>query len=148
MNSNQVDNHQVDNHQVDNQEVSRKFSLSIPSKENKQASQLRDGLRIMAWQNFKLQIKENPEILDELGIPRNTKGLDLYELGFAPLWKTELLLSHTELMQEIKKLGYTVSEVLNMRNSYYEKGRGNNKVPNQANEIPSEESDLSQKMPF
>jgi hypothetical protein len=97
------------------------FNLSIPTRENKQASQLRDGLRIMAWQQFKLDWQNHPEYDEEL------KGKELYNQKFAPLWDKEPYhqMTFNELMQFIKSINYSVSEVLNNRNSYYRNGRGN-----------------------
>jgi len=91
------------------------LKISIPSKENKQASQLRDALRVIAWQQFKVEYE------GEL------KGLELYQDVFQPEWDKHEVhsMNHQQLMEFIKSLGYTVSEVLNIRNKYYANGRGN-----------------------
>lgn len=112
------------------------FTISIPTKENKQASQLRDALRIIAWQQFKV---------DYLG---KLKGLKLYQDVFEPEWlKHEVQnMNFQQLMEYITSLGYTVSEVLNLRNKYYANGRGNNR--NDRNNQFPEESDFSDDIGF
>lgn len=91
------------------------ITISIPTKENKQASQLRDALRIIAWQQFKVDYSGK------------LKGLELYKDVFEPEWlKHEVQnMNFQQLMEYITSLGYTVSEVLNLRNKYYANGRGN-----------------------
>lgn len=112
------------------------ITISIPTKENKQASQLRDALRIIAWQQFKV---------DYLG---KLKGLKLYQDVFEPEWlKHEVQnMNFQQLMEYITSLGYTVSEVLNLRNKYYANGRGNNR--NDRNNQFPEESDFSDDIGF
>jgi hypothetical protein len=111
------------------------FTISIPSKENKQASQLRDALRIIAWTQFKVEYTGD------------LKGLKLYQDVFEPEWLKHEVHSKNfqELMELIKSLGYTPSEVLNLRNKYYANGRGNNR--NDRNQFP-EESDFSDDIGF
>ncbi|MGA9378812.1 MAG: hypothetical protein WBV73_08590 [Phormidium sp.] len=111
------------------------FTISIPSKENKQASQLRDALRIIAWQQFKVEYSGK------------LKGLKLYQDVFEPEWLKHEVHSKNfqELMELITSLGYTPSEVLNLRNKYYANGRANNQDRN--NQF-TEESDFSDDIGF
>lgn len=112
------------------------ITISIPTKENKQASQLRDALRIIAWQQFKVDYSGK------------LKGLKLYQDVFEPEWlKHEVQnMNFQQLMEYITSLGYTVSEVLNLRNKYYANGRGNNR--NDRNNQFPEESDFSDDIGF
>lgn len=112
------------------------ITISIPTKENKQASQLRDALRIIAWTQFKVDNKGD------------VKGLKLYQDVFEPEWlKHEVQsMSFQQLMEYVTSLGYTVSEVLNLRNKYYANGRGNNR--NDRNNQFPEESDFSDDIGF
>ncbi|MFB2891959.1 hypothetical protein ACE1CI_03330 [Aerosakkonemataceae cyanobacterium BLCC-F50] len=111
------------------------ITISIPTKENKQASQLRDALRIIAWTQFKVEHKGD------------VKGLKLYQKVFEPEWlKHEVQnMNFQQLMEYIKSLGYEVHEVLNLRNNYYANGRANNR--NDRNQFP-EESDFSDNIGF
>jgi hypothetical protein len=103
---------------TENTQKPKAFSISIPTKENKQASQLRDALRVIAWQQFKVEYSGD------------LKGLELYQDVFQPEWNKHEVhsMNFQQLMEYIKSLGYTVSEVLNIRNKYYANGRGNAKL--------------------
>lgn len=93
------------------------LKINIPTKENKQASQLRDALRVIAWQQFKIEYEGE------------IKGLKLYQEVFEPEWNQHEIhqMNFQQLMEMIKSLGYTVSEVLNIRNKYYADGRNGNR---------------------
>ena len=113
------------------------FTISIPSKENKQASQLRDALRVLAWQQFKIEYEGK------------MKGLELYKDVFEPEWNKHEVhqMSLPELMEMIKSLGYTVSEVLNVRNKYYREGRGSTNGRTNGEQMTERSNDLDD-MPF
>ncbi|MEG4838347.1 hypothetical protein [Microcoleus sp. B9-D4] len=84
------------------------MAINILTKSEKEASNLRDAIRILAWSQFK---SENDTDL---------KGLDLYEL-FKVEWLEYKI--HTMLLPEIHKfvshLGYTPNELLQIRSEYY-----------------------------
>lgn len=82
------------------------MTINIPSKSDKQASQLRDGLRILAWNQYK--------------IDNQVKGLEAYE-EFSDEWKTHEIqqLSLKEIQKLIKDLGYSDNEILVIRSEYY-----------------------------
>jgi hypothetical protein len=94
--------------------------LNIPSKTEKQASQLRDGIRILAWEQYKL---DNPE----------AKGLDGYQ-EFKAEWEAHEIqqMDMKQLQAFIKKLGYTDSELLQVRSEYYRKRNKSTGIGNEA----------------
>ncbi|MFB2970372.1 hypothetical protein ACE1CD_15470 [Aerosakkonema sp. BLCC-F183] len=100
-----------------NSSAKSSIKISIPTKENKQASQLRDALRVIAWQQFKIEYEGD------------IKGLKLYQEVFEPEWNQHEVhqMNLQQLMEMIKSLGYTVSEVLNIRNKYYADSRNGNR---------------------
>jgi hypothetical protein len=87
-----------------------KTALTIPSKDQKQASELRDGLRIIAWKDWKSANKKS-----DLNV------LELYE-QFAELWKEHDIHSKplAGVLEFIKSLGYERSEILKIRSEYYQ----------------------------
>ena len=82
--------------------------ISIPSKSDIQASQLRDSLRVLAWNQYK--------------IDNQVKGLEAYE-EFAHEWQNhEIQQMNLKAIQKlIKDLGYSVDEMLQIRSEYYRK---------------------------
>lgn len=123
----------------------KSFKISIPNKENKQASQLRDALRVLAWQQFKIEYQGE------------TKGLKLYKEVFQPEWDQHEIhqMNLQQLMEMIKELGYSVSEVLNVRNKYYADGRSGQSDRNDRNNRSQksnlehyELSDFDEDMPY
>ena len=110
------------------------FKINIPSKENKQASQLRDALRVIAWQQFKIEYEGE------------TKGLKLYKEVFEPEWIQHEIhtMNFQQLMELIKSLGYSVSEVLNIRNKYYADGRNGNRNDRPQNQQRNTESEFTE----
>ena len=82
--------------------------INIPSKSDKQASQLRDCLRILAWQAYKVEKK--------------VSGLQAYE-AFGVEWNDHEVqkLDLKGLQKFIKELGYTDAEMLEIRSEYYDK---------------------------
>jgi len=87
-----------------------KTSLVIPSKSQKQASELRDALRIIAWKDWKSQNKGS-----------ELKGLDLYK-EFEALWKQHEIHSKAleGVLEFVKQLGYDRAELLKSRSEYYQ----------------------------
>ncbi|MEG4496993.1 hypothetical protein QUB05_07280 [Microcoleus sp. F10-C6] len=84
------------------------MAIHILTKAEKEASTLRDAIRIMAWSQFK---SENDTDL---------KGLDLYEV-FKRDWDAYEI--HSMLLPEIRvfigKLGYSAEELMQIRSEYY-----------------------------
>ena len=82
--------------------------INIPSKSDKQASQLRDALRILAWQTYKSENK--------------VSGLEGYE-AFSAEWTAHEIqkLDLKGLQKFIRELGYTDTEMLQVRAEYYRK---------------------------
>ncbi|MEG4533029.1 hypothetical protein [Microcoleus sp. D2_18a_D3] len=84
------------------------MAIHILTKAEKEASNLRDAVRIMAWSQYKA---DNDTDL---------KGLDLYEL-FKIDWDQYEI--HKMLLPEIRtfvsKLGYTPDELMQIRSEYY-----------------------------
>ncbi|MBW4680625.1 MAG: hypothetical protein KME19_10970 [Microcoleus vaginatus WJT46-NPBG5] len=80
--------------------------ISIPSKSDKQLSQLKDAVRILAWQQYK--------------IDNQVKGLEAYEM-FAEEWNAHEIqdMDMKGLTKLIKSLEYTTSELLQIRSEYY-----------------------------
>src|SRR6476661_6996077 len=98
------------------------MAIHILTKAEKEASNLRDAVRIMAWSQFKA---DNDTDL---------KGLDLYEV-FKRDWE-EYEIHKMELPAIrvfVSKLGYTADELMQIRTEYYankkeytnNKGNGN-----------------------
>ena len=81
--------------------------ICIPSKSDKEASQLRDCLRILAWQQYKIE--------------NQVKGLEAYE-EFANEWKNHEVqkMNLKALEKLIKELGYSINEITNIRSEYYQ----------------------------
>lgn len=88
------------------------MKLNIPSKSDKEASTLRDAIRILAWESFKQEFKSE-----------QLSGLELYEQKFNPEWKKHEVqkMNLNELKQFIESLGYTLTELINYRSEYYAK---------------------------
>lgn len=104
------------------------MAINIPSKSDKQASQLRDGLRVLAWNQYKLD--------------NQVKGLEAYE-EFDSEWKAHEIqnMSLKEIQKLIKDLGYSDNEILLIRSEYYRNreqlnGNANKPVAEIKEEIP------------
>jgi len=84
-----------------------KMMIQIQTKSQQQRQALLDGLRIMAWKQFKA---ENPDV----------RGLDGYEL-FKEAWNQDSRhqMTFNELCQHIKELEFTPEEVMAIRENYY-----------------------------
>ena len=83
------------------------MAINIPSKKVKQESQIRDGLRILAWQAYKA---ENQDV----------RGLEGYE-QFLVEWNEHEVhkMDLPKLTKLIAELGYSLNEITNIRNEYY-----------------------------
>jgi len=85
--------------------------IMIPSKSDKEASELRDGLRILAWNQYKID--------NQL---KGDKAYTGYE-DFAEEWRNHEIqaMELKELQKMIKELGYSVDEIKQIRTEYYQK---------------------------
>ena len=92
--------------------------INIPTKDAKFRSQLIDGIRILAWQEYKV---ENKEMKSE----QNLSGLDLYHL-FVDEWNQHEI--HKMNLVKVKKfisdLGYSESDLAQLRTEYYRNRNG------------------------
>lgn len=82
------------------------MAINIPSKTEKQRSQLLDALRILAWQQYRIENK--------------VSGLEDYK-SFSSEWDEEEIhnSSYKELQKLIKSLEYTEMDLLQIRSEYY-----------------------------
>ncbi|MEG4424981.1 MULTISPECIES: hypothetical protein [unclassified Microcoleus] len=100
------------------------MAINILTKSEKEASNLRDAIRILAWSQFKA---ENDTDL---------KGLDLYDV-FKRDWEGYKI--HTMLLPEIhtfvSDLGYTPDELMQIRTEYYANKKEYNNNNNRTDEF-------------
>jgi len=91
------------------------MAISIPNRNLKLASQIRDGLRILAWQEYKSDNKSD------------LKGLELYEL-FKEEWEKHEIqkMDLNKLQKYIADLGYSQSDLVHVRREYYQNKQGFN----------------------
>ncbi|MEG4455933.1 hypothetical protein [Microcoleus sp. N9_A1] len=84
------------------------MAITILTKSEKEAANLRDAVRIMAWSQFKA---DNDTEL---------KGLDLYEL-FKVEWLEYKIHSMLlpEILEFVKQFGYSTEELMQIRTEYY-----------------------------
>ena len=84
------------------------MAITILTKSEKEASNLRDAVRIMAWSQFKA---DNDTDL---------KGLDLYEI-FKVEWLEYKIHSMKlpEILEFVKQFGYSTEELMQIRTDYY-----------------------------
>lgn len=87
--------------------------IAIPSKSEKECSLLVDGLRILAWQNYKAEYK--PAEGEE-----QVKGLELYKL-FSAEWDSHEVhqMDLPKVQKLVKSLGYSDAEIKEIREDYY-----------------------------
>ncbi len=84
------------------------MAISIPNRNDKRASQIRDAIRILAWQEYK---NANETEL---------KGLELYELFKEEWTKHEIQkMDLNKLQKFIADLGYSQSDLVQIRGDYY-----------------------------
>jgi hypothetical protein len=106
------------------------MALLIPTRDDRAASQVRDAIRIIAWQQFKIDNKGKE--LEE--------GQTLYRL-FDVEWQAEKCqkMTYTELVKFAKDLGYTLDQLSKIRSVYYENrdhNKANWETNNRASAIP------------
>ena len=84
------------------------MAITILTKSEKEAANLRDAVRIMAWSQFKA---DNDTDL---------KGLDLYEI-FKVEWLEYKIHSMKlpEILEFVKQFGYSTEELMQIRTDYY-----------------------------
>ncbi|MFP4336399.1 MAG: hypothetical protein ACLFQP_00575 [Halothece sp.] len=82
------------------------MAINIPGKNDKIASQMRDALRILAWQQYK--------------IDNECSGLEAYG-AFDEEWKQHEIqdMSFEQLKKLIGDLGYSIGDLQNIRKDYY-----------------------------
>lgn len=91
------------------------MAISIPNRNDKLVSQIKDGLRILAWQEYKNQNESE------------LKGLELYEV-FKEEWNAHEIhkMNLAKLNKFIESLGYTPSDIAQIRGDYYRNRNENN----------------------
>ena len=103
------------------------MAISFPNRNEKLASQIRDGLRILAWQEYKNDNKSE------------LKGLELYEV-FKEEWEAHEIhkMNLNKLQKFISELGYSQSDIAQIRGDYYRSRneyKANNSVNNNSEEL-------------
>jgi hypothetical protein len=93
-------------------DVMAKMTLNIPSRTGKKLSILVDAFRILAWESFRSEYKEE---LKDLAYG----GYGVFE----ELWKQQEIhnLSYEEVIAYAKGLEFTEPQLVNLRNNYYAK---------------------------
>ena len=93
-------------------DVMAKMSLNIPSRTGKKLSVLVDAFRILAWESFRSEYKEELKDLAYGGY-----GV------FDELWKQHEIhnFSYEEVIAYAKGLEFTEAQLVNLRNNYYAK---------------------------
>ncbi|MCU0547264.1 MAG: hypothetical protein MUE44_34755 [Oscillatoriaceae cyanobacterium Prado104] len=107
------------------------MALTIPTKDAKRQSLLVDGLRILAFQSWK--IEEGRVLEDSLKSQGAYSYLDeVYSVFLAEFKKLEIhQFTFAELSKYITEdLGYTLNDILQIRSEYYNK-RKNSATPRQ-----------------
>jgi len=113
--------------------------IKFLSKSEKFATRLRDGLRVIAWEQFKLDNQLSGD-----------KAFDGYE-GFKQEWNDHEVhsMSYAELVDFIDQLEYTEEEILNMRSAYYErKSRFDNGGMGSRNEEEPQSTESKSEVPL
>lgn len=87
------------------------MAINIPTKSEKHASELRDAVRLLAWDAYKVE--------NNL---KGQKAFDGYE-GFNQEWKTHDVqtMNLVQIEKFIKTLGYTTEEVMKLREETYQR---------------------------
>ncbi|MEG3981855.1 hypothetical protein QUA08_13875 [Microcoleus sp. T3B2] len=104
-------------------------AINIPSKSEKRASELRDAVRLLAWDSYKLE--------------NNLKGKAAFE-GYAVFndeWKEHEIqeMNLAAIEKFIKSLGYTPEEMMILRSeTYTKKAQMNSKSANSTSTERSE----------
>lgn len=99
------------------------MAISIPNRNDKLANQIRDAIRILAWQEFKT---DNTSEL---------KGLELYEV-FKEEWESHEIhkMNLNQLQKFIADFGYTQSDLVSIRREYYQNKQSFNNNNNSTHE--------------
>jgi len=99
------------------------MKITFLTRTGKKRSILVDALRILAWEQFRSEYKEELKDLEYGG----------YAV-FDSLWKEESLhnLSYSELIDYAKELEFSEAQLINLRNNYYAK-KGNAPKANRPN---------------
>ena len=108
--------------------------ITIPSKQQKELSQIRDALRILAWQEYKVQ--------------NNIGGLQAYQT-FADEWTQHEIQNFDmkKLTKLVAELGYTLEELLAIRSEYYQRrSLVNNQQPEVTTNLP--EVEITEEVPY
>ena len=102
------------------------MAINIPNRNTKILSQLIDGFRIIAWQEYKNENRDS-----------EVKGLDLYEV-FKQEWNNHEIhkMSLADLNKFMAELGYTQADLAAVRSDYY-RNRNRNQNGNE-NQQPIE----------
>jgi len=106
-------------------DVMAKMSLNIPSRTGKKLSVLVDAFRILAWESFRSEYKEE---LKDLAYG----GYGVFE----ELWKQHEIhnFSYEEVIAYAKGLEFSEPQLVNLRNNYYaKKAKTNNSGGNRGN---------------
>jgi len=102
------------------------MGINIPNRNTKILSQLINGFRIIAWQEYKIANRDS-----------EVKGLDLYEV-FKQEWNNHEIhkMSLADLNKFMAELGYTQADLAAVRSDYY-RNRNRNQNGNE-NQQPIE----------
>lgn len=96
------------------------FAINFVNKSDKVGSQLRDGLRVIQWTQFKSEYKDY--VGEAKQFPTN---FELYAV-FDEIWKSHEIqaMNLGEIKDFIKGLGYSEVDINQARKEYYESRRG------------------------
>lgn len=96
------------------------FAINFVNKSDKVGSQLRDGLRVIQWTQFKSEYKDY--VGEGKQFPTN---FELYAV-FDEIWKSHEIqaMNLGEIKDFIKSLGYSEVDINQARKEYYESRRG------------------------
>jgi hypothetical protein len=92
------------------------MEIRFVSVDEKYLSQLIDAIRLLAWEQFKLDSRNDSQLKDK-------DALALYAEDFYPLWQNHEIhkMTKKQIVDMISKLGYSEAELFQKRNNYYEK---------------------------
>lgn len=109
------------------------MQINIPSVTAKKASLIRDAIRIIAWEQFKLDYKQE---LRDSQLPFGG-----YEL-FSEAWQqTDFInMNLEELIKFIEGLGYTANSILNYRSQHYANKSNYKQSQNQSGQAQAQAS--------
>lgn len=103
------------------------MAINILSKADKKLSQLKDGIRVLAWEQYK--------------IDHRVKGKEGYKLFEAEWLEHEIhKMNQAKFDKFIADLGYTIDDLLGERTRYYQKRNQATGIGNEPAEFVSDES--------